>query len=72
MTPNLVRTLLVSMSVLVVGASQNAVNAGRMFAGIDGNTFAGVRFHSRLAVTSQAVFVLFKGLRWFRLGCQRT
>lgn len=56
---------------VAIGARQNAMDAGRVFRGIDGDDLAGIRFHSWLAVTGQAVIVLFDRLR-FRLGCKRT
>ena len=43
---------------MAVAAAQSAVNAGRMFRGVNGNTFATGRRHSCLAVASEATFIL--------------
>jgi hypothetical protein len=46
------------------------VNTGGVFAGIDGDDLAGVGLHSRLSVTSEAVFILL-GKGWFAFGADR-
>ena len=38
-------------------ATENAVSAGSVFRGVDGNIFAGLGFHTRLAVASEAILV---------------
>ena len=45
-----------------------AVNAVRVFGGINRNTLAAARGHSCLAVAGEAAFILFEGLDCFRLG----
>lgn len=55
---------------VAIGASENAVNTGRVLGSIHHNISARGRSHPRLAVASQAVFVLLIGrLREYR--CQR-
>src|SRR5271165_472445 len=50
---------------VTVGATQSAVYAGRMLAGIDRDAFAAAGRHARLAVAGEAGFIL---LQRFRLG----
>lgn len=52
---------------VAVGAAQNAVDTGRMFGRIDRDTLASGRGYSCLAVAGETAFVLFEGLRCFRL-----
>ena len=46
------------------------MNTGCMFRGIDRDALAFFRGHPRLAVTGKAAFILFEGMRRFRL-CAR-
>jgi hypothetical protein len=50
------------------GATQNAVDAGRMFGGINRDALAARRRHSRPAVAGEAAFVLLERMGRFRLG----
>jgi hypothetical protein len=43
---------------MAVVAAQSAMDAGRMFGGINGNAFAAGRRHSCLAVAGEATFIL--------------
>jgi len=48
---------------VAVGAAERAVDAGRMFDGIDRDTFATVGLHPGLAVAGEAGFVLLERMR---------
>ena len=52
---------------VAVGAAQDSVNAGCMLGWINRDALALVRHHPRLAVASQATFVLLQGLSCLRL-----
>jgi hypothetical protein len=57
---------------VAVGAAQSAVDAGRMFGGINRDALAVPRSHSRLAVAGEAAFILLERLGRFRLCLDST